>query len=88
MASKMRSWAKIDDVIFDHSTGKISYVVVDTGGWPTRKKFLVPADRLRSSTEHENAFASELTKEKIESFPPYDEKHLLKLFDNVPSRTE
>jgi uncharacterized protein YrrD len=24
---------KIDDVIFDHGTGEIRYVVVDTGGW-------------------------------------------------------
>jgi hypothetical protein len=26
---------KIEDVIFDHSTGEIQYVVVDTGGWLT-----------------------------------------------------
>src|SRR5205085_5074293 len=24
---------KIDDVIFNHSTGEITYVVIDTGGW-------------------------------------------------------
>ena len=35
---------KIDDVIFDHSTGLIRYVVVDTGGWLKTKKFIVPAD--------------------------------------------
>src|SRR5881396_2190827 len=29
---------KIDDVIFDHSTGAIRYVVVDTGGWFKHKK--------------------------------------------------
>jgi uncharacterized protein YrrD len=40
---------KIDDVIFDHSTGSIGYVVVDTGGWLSTKKFVVPADRLRGS---------------------------------------
>src|SRR5205085_750646 len=33
---------KIDDVIFDHATGSIRFVVVDTGGWFTHKKFLVP----------------------------------------------
>jgi hypothetical protein len=67
---------KIDDVIFDHSTGNIRYVVVDTGGWLTTKKFLVPADRLRASTEHEGDFSTDLTKERIESLPPYDEKDL------------
>ena len=38
---------KIDDVIFDHSSGNVMYVVVDTGGWLSTKKFIVPADRLR-----------------------------------------
>jgi len=65
---------KIDDVIFDHNTGAIRYVVVDTGGWLTSKKFIVPSDRLRRSAEHENDFKVDLTKEQIEGFPPYDEK--------------
>ena len=32
--------AKIEDVIFDHSTGLIRYAVVDTGGWLSSKRFL------------------------------------------------
>jgi hypothetical protein len=67
---------KIDDVIFDHSTGDIGYVVVDTGGWLSTKKFIVPANRLRTSMKHEEDFASDLTKDQIESFPPYSEKDL------------
>ena len=67
---------KIDDVIFDHTTGNISYIVVDTGGWLTTRKFLVPADRLRESTEHEDDFSVDLIKEQIEKLPPYNEKDL------------
>ncbi len=67
---------KIDDVIFDYSTGSIRYVVVDTGGWLSTKKFVVPADRLRGSTEHTDDFAVDLTKEQIEAFPPYNESDL------------
>jgi hypothetical protein len=67
---------KIDDVIFDHSNGLIRYVVVDTGGWLSTKKFIVPADRLRPSTEHDNDFAANLTKAQVESFPPYSETDL------------
>jgi PRC-barrel domain protein len=67
---------KIDDVIFDHSTGIIRYVVVDTGGWLTSAKFVVPADHLRASVEHEGDFDSDLTKERIESLPPYKESDL------------
>jgi hypothetical protein len=67
---------KIDDVIFDHFNGLISYVVVDTGGWLLAKKFIVPASRLRVSTKHKDDFAVELTKAQVESFPPYDESDL------------
>ncbi|PYX51219.1 MAG: hypothetical protein DMG79_03630 [Acidobacteria bacterium] len=67
---------KIDDVIFDHSSGSIRYVVVDTGGWLTTKKFLVPADRLRVSAKHTDDFEASLDKRQIESFPPYNESDL------------
>lgn len=67
---------KIDDVIFDHLSGNIRYVVIDTGGWLRSKKFIVPADRLRSSAEHEDDFRVDLTKEQVENFPPYDESDL------------
>jgi hypothetical protein len=67
---------KIEDVIFDHSDGAIRYVVVDTGGWLSTKKFIVPAGRLRPSTEHDDAFAVDLTKAQVENFPPYKETDL------------
>ena len=67
---------KIDDVIFDHATGQINYAVVDTGGWLSSKKFIVPADRLRASSKHEDAFTSNLTKKQVEAFPPYKESDL------------
>jgi hypothetical protein len=67
---------KIDDVIFDHSTGDIRYAVVDTGGWLTTKKFLVPAEALRASSKHHDDFEANLTKQQIEGFPPYNESDL------------
>lgn len=67
---------KIDDVIFDHSSGTIRYVVVDTGGWLNTKRFIVPADRLRASAKHNNDFEVPLNKEQVEDFPPYQESDL------------
>ena len=67
---------KIDDVIFDHSNGNIRYAVIDTGGWLHHHKFIVPADRLRSSAEHEGDYKVDLTKDQIENFPPYQESDL------------
>jgi sporulation protein YlmC with PRC-barrel domain len=65
---------KIDDVVFDHETGEIRYVVVDTGGWLSSKQFIVPADQIRPSTEHDDDFTVSLNKAQIENFPPYNEK--------------
>lgn len=65
---------KIDDVIFDHSSGDIHYAVVDTGGWLSSKKFIVPASRLTPSAKHDGDYEVALTKKQIETFPPYDEK--------------
>jgi hypothetical protein len=67
---------KIEDVIFDHTTGNVRYVVVDTGGWLSTKEFIVPADRLQASTEHKGDFSSDLTKKQIETFPPYNKSDL------------
>jgi PRC-barrel domain len=67
---------KIDDVIFDYATGEITYVVVDTGGWLTSKKFVVPVEKLRQSLEHDDDFSVNLNKQQTESFPPYDEGDL------------
>ncbi|MGH9504935.1 MAG: PRC-barrel domain-containing protein [Terriglobales bacterium] len=67
---------KIDDVIFDHSSGQIQYVVVDTGGWLSSKKFLLPPSALRPSVDHEDDFKVDLTKDQIESLPPYNESDI------------
>jgi PRC-barrel domain len=69
---KDQKLGEIDDVIFDEATGAITFVVVDTGGWLSSKKFIVPPDAIRPSLQHENDFLVDLTKEGIEAFPPYD----------------
>ena len=51
-------------------------MVVDTGGWLSSKKFIVPPQEIRPSSQHEKDFLVDLAKEQIESFPPYDEKAL------------
>ena len=63
---------EIDDVIFDEATGAIIFMVVDTGGWLSSKKFIVPPEEVRPSLQHENDFLVDLTKEQIETFPAYD----------------
>jgi hypothetical protein len=67
---------KIDDVIFEQATGTIQYVVVDTGGWLSSKKFIVPPQALRPSVDHDGDFRVDLTQNQIESFPPYNESDI------------
>jgi sporulation protein YlmC with PRC-barrel domain len=64
---------KIDDVIFDHATGTIQYAVVDTGGWLSSKKFLVPANRIRPYGKNDDDFSINATKKEIAALPKYDE---------------
>ncbi len=64
---------KITDVIFDHATGTIQYAVVDTGGWLSSKKFLVPADRIHPDAKNADDFAIDATRQQIEALPKYDE---------------
>jgi sporulation protein YlmC with PRC-barrel domain len=63
---------EIDDVIFDEASGGIVYVVVDTGGWLSSRRFIVPPSEIRPSLQHQDDFLVDLTQEQIESFPPYD----------------
>ncbi len=65
---------KIDDVIFDHGSGDIRYVVIDTGGWLRSKKFIVPADRVHVYDRDKDAYQVDLVRAHVERFPPYDEK--------------
>jgi sporulation protein YlmC with PRC-barrel domain len=67
---------KIDDVIFDHASGDIRYVVVETGGLFSKKSFLVPANRVSPYGNHEDKFYAELDKERIQMLPEYDENAL------------
>lgn len=72
---------EISDVIFDHSTGDIRYVVLDTGGLFSRKKVLVPASRIEPYGNHEDKFYAELDKERLEMLPEYDDKMMAEGYD-------
>jgi hypothetical protein len=67
---------KIDDVIFDHSSGQLKYAVIDTGGWLRSKRFLVMADRIRPRGNDEDEYTADLSKKQIETLPAYDENQL------------
>jgi sporulation protein YlmC with PRC-barrel domain len=59
----------IDDVVFDHSTGDIRYVVLKTG--LLSKRVIVPANRIDSYGNHEDKFYADLDKERLEMLPEF-----------------
>jgi sporulation protein YlmC with PRC-barrel domain len=65
---------KIEDVIFDSASGELRYVVLDSGGWLSSKKFVVPARQLMIRDEQDKDFHVSLTKKQIERFPEYQER--------------
>jgi sporulation protein YlmC with PRC-barrel domain len=65
----------LDDVILDHATMEIEYVVVDSVD-PEVGKFLLPASEISADTKHPDHFSAEITKEESRSVPSYDEKTL------------
>jgi sporulation protein YlmC with PRC-barrel domain len=66
----------IDDVIFDHSSGDIRYIVLKTGGLLSRKKVMVPANRVEPYGNHEDKFYAELDKERLEMLPEFDDDRM------------
>src|SRR5438270_5128020 len=66
----------IDDIIFDQGSGDIRFVVVDSGGWLSSKKFLVRALDVTIHEEGDRDFHVNMTREQIERLPQYDEESL------------
>lgn len=64
----------IDDVIFDHSSGDIRYIVLKTGGLLSRKRVMVPANRVEPYGNHDDKFYAELDKERLEMLPEFNDE--------------
>ena len=65
----------INDVIFDHSTGEIRYIVLKTGVILGRR-YMVPANRIEPYGNHDDKFYAELDKERLGMLPEFDDEKL------------
>jgi len=66
----------IDDVIFDHASGDIRYIVLKTGGLLSRRNVMVPANRIEPYGHHEDKFYAELDNERLEMLPEFHDESL------------
>jgi sporulation protein YlmC with PRC-barrel domain len=62
----------LDDVIFDHETMRILYLVVDTGD----ETFLLPADRVSADERNDEGLTAATTREQIKDSPQYRQQSL------------
>ena len=63
---------EVSDVIVDHDTMDIRYLVVESEGWLDSATFLLPADLVSRNENDENNLAAAVTRRQIEESPSYD----------------
>lgn len=61
---------KVQDVVFEHETGGIRYLIIDLGG---SRRVLLPAERIFRSASDEDDFSTDLTKVQVAQLPAADE---------------
>ena len=68
---------KIKDIMIDITEAKITYVVIEFGGFlgMNQKYFAVPMQALAIAKEHKNAFILNETKESLKRYPGFDKDH-------------
>ncbi|MEM8807309.1 MAG: DUF2382 domain-containing protein [Cyanobacteria bacterium P01_G01_bin.38] len=62
----------VHDLLVDE-TGRIRYLIIDTGFWIFGKKVLLPIGRCLDDPEQHRMYVIHLTKEQVESLPEYTE---------------
>ncbi len=72
---------KVNDVIFDHDTMEIRYLVVDSDGSFELGTFLLPAASVSRDEKHNSGLTTSASKQRIENAPQYD-KEVLNSTDN------
>jgi uncharacterized protein (TIGR02271 family) len=63
----------IDDLLVD-DTGKLRYLIINTGNWLSGKKALLPIGRARIENHDRRVMVDGLTRKQVESLPQYDGK--------------
>jgi len=68
------SLGKINDIMIDITERRITYVIIEFGGFlgMNQKLLAVPMQALQVAKEHQNAFILNETKESLKSNPGFD----------------
>ena len=66
----------VADVIFDHETMNIHYLVMDSGGWLAALTYVLPAGRVFADKKDEDCLSAAVTKRQIEDSPQFNKTAL------------
>jgi hypothetical protein len=67
---------KVDDIIFDPDSNEAGYAVIDSGGWLTSRKFLVPVEKLQSFRDSDRDFLLATDRDQLKALPEFDDSIL------------
>src|SRR4051812_26450465 len=67
----------IEDVLYDPDSNSARYAIVDSGGWLSSRRYLVPSDYIRTSPSDPDTFHAQLTRDQIKGLPEFDEETLM-----------
>ena len=62
----------VEDGLFDDTTGRFRYLIVDTGAWIFGKKVLLPIGKAEFDTNDRRVYVRGLTKDQVENLPEYE----------------
>ena len=63
----------VKNMLVDETEGRFRYFIIDTGGWFSNKKVLLPVGLARIDYDDKRVYAERLTKEQVEDLPEFGE---------------
>jgi hypothetical protein len=61
----------IDDIVYDTNREDGGYAIIDSGGWLSSRRFLVPTNRLETYSDEE--FRLPVSKDEVKNLPEFDD---------------
>lgn len=71
---------EVDGFLVDSGTGRVLYMVVDSGGWFTSRRFLLPIGHATVDRDAP-ALCVDVTRNRLRTYPEFDERRFSQLSD-------
>jgi hypothetical protein len=65
----------IDGFVVDTESGRVLYAVIDSGGWFTSRRFLLPIGHAAVVDREAGALRADVSREALQRYPQFNEQH-------------